>query len=545
MPKLFTVLLVLTSLISFSQGKKIEIDPNDGIVKDGSYNSVDIEPGDTLVLKGDANKQRIHLQLNNLHGALGNPIVVTSEENEVITIANSTQGYGIYLQNCTHIKIDGAASDTDHSNGIHYGIKIEPQTETIAIKAEHGTSFLTINRVWILYSTSLRSGSDKPAILVKSNAQCHADTARYSEDTFLLQDLSISNCKIDNAPGEAIYLGETGKGDETPCTVTFRYELDFNEYTGELVEIQKQWGEFSVNTVKPHYLDNVVVENNEIHNPGWDGIQLSRCHNFIVRNNVVEDYGLKNDGHISGIIIGEGSSGEIYGNYVGNGAGASIEARPAGNLWIFNNFLANSGQGRNWGSAWHAAINTYAENIDSSFVRGKNLWGEKSIRVTHNLIYHPKHHGIRLNSKGLTTGTRDNHPFYQAICLANAICDAGAAAINIQSTDDDINPLPPYNSNVDNWNEEVLDKSQLKLSDTSPTNPYDWNIRPTTASPLLDAAPVLYENQVYRDYYNQRRGPFVTVPKLLLIKGAGRAPDMGPAEWVAPQIEVQPGFLRD
>ncbi len=547
MKKLLPIFAILLLAITSVSAKDIFIDPeisfiqnNNYYYKDGQGKAVNIpiEPGDNLVLLGRADNSRNHLYLRAVWGTKEKPITVTHEAGKIVNI-NDHHNSGIYLANCKYINIDGGRNSVPRTDSSYYGIQIRVTDAGQVIKADNGTNYLRIERVWIDVPESVKATDNSAAIMVKSNVKCDNDVARYSEHTWLLQDLYIMNNRIDNASGEAIYLGETGDGIKGKCGSTVYLEMDFNQYTGELLNLKELRVDTSLNDLQPHYLDNVHVVGNLIQNPGWDGIQLSRCHNFVVRDNTVFNYGTKETGHKMGIIIGEGCSGDVYNNIIDKGTGWAIFTKPSGSISIFNNVINLSGQTGSMSSNIHCAIYALAENLSLEFTKGKNAQGPKTINITHNLITYSKGHGIRINNAipGENTATGVSVIGFANV-LANAIIQSGGMPVDKQISDFNFNLPFPLHRNLSRANYSQGTLSDLKLVNTIGYDSRLWDVRPSTGSPLIDKAPPMRENIEYPDIYGQLRSPFVTVPKVNVVSGAGAAADFGPAERILPYIKV-------
>lgn len=540
-----TLLILISCFLipCITTAKDILIHPDASIIKenlyyfrdaDGELTRESIEPGDRLVLLGREDNSRNHLQLEKVFGTAEKPITIANTPGTIVNI-NSDNTYGIFLNHCQHIRIDGGANNVSTSNPFHYGIQIRIGKGGQSIKADNGSNFISIKRVWIDVPLEVQNSSNSPAILVKSNVQCFQGIERYSANTFIMQQVHISNNRISNAGSEAIYIGETGNGKNTNCTLKSILTPIFNE-SGKLIRIDSTATLQSVDKILPHYLDDVVVSNNHIENSGWDGIQLSWCHNFEVKNNRIEQYGVKEENsHNYGIIIGDGCSGNVQGNFIGKGSGNGINAKPSGNTYIFNNVIAQSGFLGAASPVYHAGINTYAENLSSSYTWGKNTEGEKVINLSHNLIYRPYGLGIRMNGKGPNNTTREENPHYRAVCIANVLVESqnigydNPSSHNLQmaQVDEDTNVDYPAHADTKSANHISSSLDDVKLKNTSSSNIFEWDFRPIADSPLLDRAPSMVTNLEYRDYYDQLRqlNPGGS-------QSTGFQPDFGPAERV-------------
>ncbi|TXC85223.1 right-handed parallel beta-helix repeat-containing protein [Luteibaculum oceani] len=544
-------------------GKNIYVHHSVNIISNNTYYynppvgnpiTTPILPGDRLVLLPDPNStdnSRIHLQLNNVVGAPGLPIEIANPYNTVINI-NPDHTYGIYLNNCKFIKINGNGVSTNKSDDRFYGIQIRIKKAGQSIKAEKGSSFIDVNRVWADVNPNIPDSLNSPAFLFKSNAICVDSVVYYSEKTFLMQDVFVRNCRISNASGEAIYIGETSKGNKTPCMIKTQIELSFNDYTGELIDIKKQTVNQSTNVIKPHYIDNVQIQNNIIEDCGWDAIQISRAHNFVVSHNEIYNYGTKDhDSHKSGIIIGEGASGDIFNNLIYRGSGWGIQARPSGNLRIFNNYLVESGHTGAWPKGkYHAAINTHTINLNKSFAYGANSIGEKTISIAHNLVVRPIDVGIRMNCDGCrSNGIPILQDQYEGVLIGNVVLqpiikNTGLNVARIQSgaDDNDMNNGYPLHRDYRKANLTYYNPADAKLQDISNSDPTKWDITPTKNSPLIDKAPIMPENNVpYEDFYGNIRPPYVPV-KVSYFQGSGSAPDFGPVERIISHITEIPSL---
>jgi hypothetical protein len=144
--------------------------------------------------------------------------------------------------------------------------------------------------------------------------------------------------------------------------------------------------------VMPPLLKGVKVYNNIVKNTGWDGIQVSsasmNCQIF--NNTVLNDSQAEVQNQMSGILIGGGTKGDCFNNFICNGKGDGIENHGAGGNKIYNNIIVNAGK-------------TYLPNDLSKmkhgiFISDASVTADSSFYIFFNDIINPKSDGIRFQS---------------------------------------------------------------------------------------------------------------------------------------------------
>ena len=300
---------------------------------DGKANFVNVQPGDTLILEGQKNI----LIIRNLKGTPENPIVITNKAGRIFSI-NSTAGFGISIQGCSHIRLVGRPINKV------CGIQV-----TVPNGVGVGVGYFSEN--WEI--NGLEIGPTKaPGILAKTDPDCSFTSTR---DKFTQQGGKILSCYIHDTGTEGIYFGSSAyNGLSVRCG---------NEDT----------------LLMPHLIYNAEVAHNLVKNTGWDAIQIASTLNSSVHHNtVINDSKVEQRSHMNGIIAGLGFSGHIYNNLILNGNGNGIFSMARDSLIIDNNIIINPGYASSNGGQYGIFLNLESEE-------------SKWLQVNNNLIANPRY----------------------------------------------------------------------------------------------------------------------------------------------------------
>ncbi|MEQ9303119.1 MAG: right-handed parallel beta-helix repeat-containing protein, partial [Marinoscillum sp.] len=118
-----------------------------------------------------------------------------------------------------------------------------------------------------------------------------------------------------------------------------------------------------------HSIQGVRIYENLIENVGYDGIQLKNADADVkVFNNTIKNYGTRNEpAHNEGLFIGEGTTGEFYGNIVHTGSGNGCQIQGLGNLDIHDNLFIN-----NKGNGIYASHGKYVKRLANGYFNINN-----------------------------------------------------------------------------------------------------------------------------------------------------------------------------
>jgi len=248
-------------------------------------------------------------------------------------------------------------------------------------------------------------------------------------------------------------------------------------------------------TVYPPLLKNVEVYNNIVEYTGWDGIQVSSAINTRIHHNQVRyDSQAKTDWQMNGIILGEGSTGEIYSNEIKDGEGSGIFTNGLGDIYIYNNKIIRPGKTNNLSSG------KYGMYIDEkSSISGMYFY------IFNNLILNARTEGIRFLSYH---GKKKNYIINNAVIkeditqgnflegFINIIGEKITAGSNFTSTD--LSLVRFQDSENDNYKiasgSLLIDAGQLL---TFKNIAYDCNDQSRLQGSAVDIGP--YESEFERE----------------------------------------------
>lgn len=314
-------------------------------VIDGQLNPyTNLQPGDTLFLtKGT----RPFIIFKNIKGTKELPIIIINSEGTVEI--NSDHYFGISIRQSKFLKLSG----TGDANS-PYGIRIFNRIGSGLSIGDFSSDF---EIEYIEIGFSQHSG-----ITAKTEPFCGFD-----RNSFIQENTIIHHCYVHDTGTEGMYIGSTF-------------------YQGQTISCNG-----SPTNVLPALLKNVDIYHNRVENTGWDGIQVASAINTKIHHNqVIHDSQKLADWQMTGITLGEGSTGEIFNNKVIDGEGMGIYSKGLGDVLIYNNQIIRPGLKNNLPSGKYGI---YIDGIAS--------FPGMYFHIFNNLILHPKFEGIRfLNAKG-------------------------------------------------------------------------------------------------------------------------------------------------
>lgn len=302
-----------------------------------------INQGNKLVLKGgdviclDASVSYEFLRFKNIVGDSNNPVVIKNVNGQV-KIKNTISSFGWKFENSKYFKILGNG-DVNHK----YGFKVTTHNNSYLQMIRKTTDF-EIAHVEIAgdivaqaqenLDAALNSRSPKnflgfAGIMAKSQPICREDTDGGSTDAgqFEMENVKIHHNYIHDVYGEGLYIG---------------YGFSKGTYVKSLTT-----GNACTSKNYPHFISNLSVHNNLVERVGWDGIQVKNAHrNAKIYNNIIKDYAFRAIGHHDeGLLVGDGSEAEIFGNWIENGTAQSngIQINATGNTKVYNNVVLGAG----------------------------------------------------------------------------------------------------------------------------------------------------------------------------------------------------------
>jgi hypothetical protein len=257
-----------------------------------------VKPGDVICL--NAATKYSTLIFKNIVGTEALPVTITNCGGTVnITV---TKAWNLKTSYCKFFRLTGG--DTAGT----YGIRLTGSTGNGIILTDLSTNF-EVDHMEV-YNVGFAG------IMAKTDPNCNDATIR---GNFTMRNVSFHDNYVHDTGGEGFYIGHTSYGGIDVSTCGIRL---------------------------PHTIEGVNIYKNRVVRSGWDGIQLScATKGAAVFNNIVEDYAVKNTLYQqNGIILGSGTGGLCYGNFVNKGTGGGITVFGLGDNIIHDNVVLNAGE---------------------------------------------------------------------------------------------------------------------------------------------------------------------------------------------------------
>ncbi|GAL83341.1 hypothetical protein MYP_567 [Sporocytophaga myxococcoides] len=279
-------------------------------------NDIQIKPGDVFCFKNIHYSRGIRIL--NFAGTESQPIIIKNCGGQTVI---DTREFGVIFQNSKHFKFLGNGDPA-----VKYGFKITARNKNhFFMDAKEFTTNFEIAHVEIA-GASPNTHSDTAGfagIGIKTNPLCDGSAER---GVWTMYNPIIHDNYIHDTGGEGIYMGYGWYKEGTincPCP-------DDPSKT-------------CPKTVRSHSIIGARVYNNITENTGLDGIQIKNAdEDCEVYNNIIKNYGLRNEEtQNEGLLLGEGTTGKAYNNWIENGTGNGIQNHAMGNQDIFNNVIIN------------------------------------------------------------------------------------------------------------------------------------------------------------------------------------------------------------
>ncbi|RED95651.1 right-handed parallel beta-helix repeat-containing protein [Marinoscillum furvescens] len=281
-------------------------------VFDGSKQNV--QPGDVICL---APRRYKRITLKNLQGTSEQPITIQNCNGQTRIYAQNA--FGMKFQNSQHIKLSGTGSDTHE-----YGIVITTQ-KGFYLTMESFTSDFEIENIEIRGTNPNGKGAGAGFAGIAAKTSPYEDCTRFldpNREDWVMKNIHIHDNYIHDIGGEGLYIGHGFyKGRPEP----------------KCKDSRKRYS---------HSIRGVRIHHNKIANVGYDGIQIKNADRDVkVFKNTILNYGTKNKkAHNEGLFIGEGTTGEFYGNIIDTGTGNGCQIQGLGNIELHNNLFLNAGE---------------------------------------------------------------------------------------------------------------------------------------------------------------------------------------------------------
>ena len=268
-----------------------------------------VNPGDVICFQAGVYST---IRLVNIHGTQENPIIVKNCGGVAEIDLRGGTNHGFIVNNSTNFHITGTGENSEQ-----YGFKIyrEPtDIEKTAIAISDRISDIELDHIEI-HDVEL-------GVHLLNVPECDPATWR---ENWTMENVSIHDFYIHDVGNEGFYIGSSKYKDGHPMTCN-----------GESVSLL------------PPLIKHIKVYNNRIENSGWDAMQVSVATEDVrIFNNIAINWGMKNKpSQRAGLVIGGGSTGEVFNNYIDTGEGDGIDVFGIGDVRIFNNIVVGAkGQG--------------------------------------------------------------------------------------------------------------------------------------------------------------------------------------------------------
>jgi hypothetical protein len=380
---------------------------------------------------------KAYICMLNFTGSSTAPIVVMNQGGIVTIGTNYT--YGIKIGGCRYIKFTGTGTSAT------YGFQVT-QTNGDGVTVGDLSSDIEVNHVYI-DNCGIRG------IVAKTDPACGGYATRSS---FTQYNTIIHDNLIENTTTEGMYIGSSF-------------------YSGETFNCN---GVDSI--ILPSILIGCQIYNNIVRHTGYDGIQVASALNLSVHDNLVQyDSQSGVSSQMSGILIGGGSQGDCYNNYIEYGKGDGIENLGLGGYKIYNNVVSNPGFNFYPGDQSYPKFGIYTN--DCSAIQGSEF------DLMFNTIINPKTSGIKFASTKATASVIEN----------NVVINPGQAGSYISNT----------------GSSSIIIRNNYTSQTIAPAMFIDTTYKTLPGSPLIDAG------------YNETRG--ITLDKFSNPRSQCVAPDCG------------------
>ena len=270
-------------------------------------NNTTVNPGDRICVKAGYYH---FIKIENVHGTPEQPVEVINCGGQVRLDANVSSDHGFIVTRSTHINLTGTG-DSDFEYGFEiFGNPIS-QTKTGLV-----ISYLVSD----IHAEYFNIHDVELGLHFINVPSCDSESW---QGNWTMENCEVNNFYVHDVKNEGFYIGSSkyGSGHDFDCSGT-------------------------PTNAQPPLIRHIKVHDNKFINSGWDAMQVSLAiEDCEIYNNHIENYGLQeNPSQQAGIVVGGGSTGLVYNNYVNNGGGDGIDVFGVGNIRLFNNVVANAGE---------------------------------------------------------------------------------------------------------------------------------------------------------------------------------------------------------
>jgi hypothetical protein len=391
-----------------------------GIV-DGA--ALGLKPGDVICLSA-ALKYTHSINFKNIVGTASKPIIVTNCGGNVnLTVVG--RPYNVKFSYSKYFRFTGGEESKS------YGIKISGSISSGLVMGDLSTNF-EVDHIEV-FNTGFAG------FMAKTDPTCDDATIR---ENFLMKDISFHDNYAHDTGGEGFYIGHSSYGGYQTDSCGIRY---------------------------PHLIENAKIYKNIIKNSGWDGLQLScATKGAEIYGNTIQNYATKKKADQNcGIVIGGGTGGVCYGNYINTGSGPGITAFGLADNLIHDNIIIKPG-----------AMGIFCdERTDPG----------AGFKIINNTIVSPKTEGLRIYAEKVPSN----------LVINNIIINAGSySTYGSGSYIMKLNSVTLVASN----NYTTQNIADLKFE-----NAAVYNYRLTAGSPVVDKGFNIAAYLILKDFYSANR----------------------------------------
>ncbi|MBS9463026.1 right-handed parallel beta-helix repeat-containing protein [Flagellimonas sp. 389] len=387
------------------------------IVIDGEKDA--IKAGDRICIKSGTYNR---ISVKNLTGNEQEQIVLSNCDGPVNIKITSSTGHGMTIVNSQYFKVLGTLS-----NGV-YGFQFSGENY-------NNTALAINNKISDFEIAYMHIENVELAMHIMNRPGC-TSSSQYPD--WEVKNIYIHDTSIKNIGNEGMYIGYSN----------YPKAVDF-ECDG-----------VAVSAYCP-LIKNIHVFNNTIENCGWDGMQLSYApEGAKIYSNVIKNTGTKNNpNQRAGIVVGGGTKGDVFNNYVTKVLGDGIDVFGIGDVNIYNNIIVDTDHG--------------------IFIGDRKLYkSDANFKVLNNTIIKANGNGVRMNHR---------------TSLANEFSN-NIIVSTLQ------NPIYYVNKNTSG---NTIEKTNLKVENSSAILFLDDTYNLTKESPAVNAGTNLTEFKT--DFYGKNR----------------------------------------
>ena len=262
-----------------------------------------VKPGDTLCIPAGEYE---YLHLGNITGTADKPVVITNCGGQVkLGVRNQGTAAVFNAPTCRFVEISGSG-DKNYEYGFDLNGTNITGLQIFGLTLGVGSSDFDVHNIFI---------HDGGIMLQAKTLQACAQP-QYLEGNYVMKNVKIHHIKCLNSLWEGFYIGNT----------------------------HYFWTEGTCTDMRSHWIENILVYDNDLENIGSDAMQISMAKNGDNRvfNNKIVNYGIsQNSAQGYGILVGSGSSLKVYNNNISKGYMPGVTIFGSGVSQIYNNVISD------------------------------------------------------------------------------------------------------------------------------------------------------------------------------------------------------------